>query len=106
MPLQIRFPFFLLAAGLLLPAQGRLLAQKIIWAKQLSAADATAEIVGLDLIENEVLLRIRSDKNLRAGRKQLDFRDASEVRILRLSESGELSPADSLPSVEGRASRV
>ncbi len=102
MPLQIRFPFFLLAAGLFLPAQGRLLAQKIIWAKQLSAADATAEIVGLDLIENEVLLRIRSDKNLTAGRKQLDFRDASEVRILKLSESGDLSPADSLPSGEGQ----
>lgn len=90
MPHKVKFIAFVFIIRFCLLPDGSASAQKIIWARQLGAPEAKAEITGLENKGEGVLIGIHSDKSLQAGRKNLQFSPGKEIRYLEILPDGEI----------------
>ena len=109
--MSARAHYLFLLAGLFslscIPDQ--VLAQKIIWARQIGAKNASAKVVALEADgETGVIIGIRSDKNLTSGKSALSFTQENEVRTFRIASEGGLEESSIAvtPSDSSHLSRI
>jgi hypothetical protein len=91
--LSARAHFLLITSGLiaLFCFPDQILAQKVVWARQIGAPSASARVMALEAVgETGVTIGIRADKTLNAGKASLPFGDENEIRTFRISSGGGL----------------
>lgn len=90
MPLKQKLFAFILLFRLLSPVAECVFGQKIIWAKQIGASDANANILELENSANGLILSFQSDKALNSGRAFMPFQNESDIQFLSVGKGGEI----------------
>lgn len=109
--MSVRKHYSLFLAGLLFFScfTHRSLAQKIVWARQIGAQNASAKVLALEADgESGAKISLRSDKTLNSAKTVLFFRDENEVRTFRIAPGGSLEESSiaAIPSDSGHHSRI